>query len=425
MKLADKIKLFYRIATSTVVSETGYQLALDRLKLGGSLGSVTKFIGLYQKEPYFNLDDILPFIENDLQSYLKGNDNFYYKINIIQEYRKYLINNKVASNIIEEIIRKIDPIIKIWKEQQYKDQLNIIIKDIDNKDRVAKFIALYQNETYFSLNDILPKITQSFSTGQDIAWDINHFLHILKENEVNENIINYIMKELSKQIIIYIDKLPNINADEYLQIEHLKQYLPNEVFKYAQKRLMLHLIRYARMEEKEETEDNDAIIPSSEFSKEWQALYIRSKTLSREWLNKLAQKFGIEFYEKAWNLYEGNHREKKVKQLLDDKTKKLNLFDINLMLRNNDTQFTKSLLLDIINRADKSGKEYMRGLIYYNPNHPDYAFILDEAMEPMDINYKKVAWPKIIRITKIKDLETKELQDKWRNLMHEFGITPQ
>lgn len=303
-----------------------------------------------------------------------------------------------------------------FQEQAYEDFIaKITTSATYGLDTIFDKIEFWKSRKYFSIDDFLPGIYNYVS-----IWPENNIPYIKeKGGKFADDIIQYVLAQFEK------DK-PTLKVPEYLLYETYNT--PPDILRKAQAKVLLHLNNTLGGAEPEITgkphEDARNLHWHEKYTKEAKTelakLIQRSKKFPKNLLERFAKHFGPDVYADVMQETDNTLYHKLSTKPTLDKFDTAVLFSYMRTVENTKLQ-------DIMVRSNQSAKDYIRTFLYEdakNYGHPEAWFMLDTEMQPMNINYQTIPWPKEIRIITTSEIINQELQNKWNNVFGEFHITP-
>lgn len=151
-------------------------------------------------------------------------------------------------------------------------------------------------------------------------------------------------------------------------------------------------------------------------------LILQSDLFDKDWLERLAKRFGVDYYAEVMAKVSGPSIDSKIMELRNKDS--LNVFDIARIMKNYLNDFLpKEIMEDLIHKADDKGKEYLRSLLYIPVDGPKAFFMLDEDMQPISEDYANILFPDRMFIAKWDHMSQQE-RDKWLQIFENFKVVP-
>lgn len=337
-----------------------------------------------------------------------------------------------------------------------KAEYDAILALPDSKDKIDLVLALIKycwDEPYFIFTDIA-----------NTLYELLSYWHGSLE-KVIEVINNAAIPNKSKFIEYIVNKyIENgwYSASEFLKLE---DKLPKHLIRKLQAQLVKTLIEYIINKDSMEQAFDDIenlIFNSKNFTQNffinlikhlgpqyyaWFARYMAKAINNRS--REDEQEDEYEYDEYDVRQYKDHRRNKYyqknpdittyrgIKHQMEKMKDVLNMYDVAYVFHNESPMIWERLQ-EIISKSDDKAKEYICSHLYkiigqYTgwphinvPNPNDSFFMIDNEMKPVDENFKllNLSGKRIQPIHKWNIEISKENQEKWRSIFHDFKIIP-
>lgn len=279
-----------------------------------------------------------------------------------------------------------------------------------NFSEINVFMRENVNKEWFKLDDFLPTLYKEVTSPND-RWD-DVLYNDWWVGKLRQPIVKYVAERFLKEN-------PELDPEDYagFENEYMMKHFPDLVRK-AQSSLIRNVMALFHSGSVEERDTGINILDY---------LMKDSNLFSKEFLWKLAKRFGVDVYSALKKMEPGKIFDKR--QIF--RKKELDEFDIAELYSHTKTLTIKEFL-DLILKANERATEYIRGFVYSGKDTQN-PFILSAEMKPMNDEYKEVKWPNIVEIHTAEEMDELDAdylgpgmsKHFWKELLGEFGVIPQ
>jgi hypothetical protein len=293
--------------------------------------------------------------------------------------------------------------IKGQKEQEYDDFIAKLTTI--NTDLLFTAITEFHQMPYFNFKVVVDELAKRlFTLTPEIIFIQRHIDRQPWPKELN----NAIMVEMIKY---YVDHfMDRITIGDYLQI--IEAYdISEHYLRKVQGHLIKNIIEFA----------NDTNHKYRQVSLDMMLKLLSAKKIDQTLLWRMAKHLGPQYYGELHYDYYGSSDYLGDKKLVPDFTHKkiLDINDVGAWMEAH--RYMLDGFQKMLMKADDKAKNYLRSFLYQDI--VGSFFILDENMEPMNKDYKKIAWPdKFLAIRGWQGVDP--IREIWAPIFEDFKIIP-